>query len=53
MAGGRVRHEHLSPLFSHIFNLIERFGTFKKILQRQPDVGLGSLVKKRDGREET
>jgi hypothetical protein len=53
MAGERVYHEHLSPLFSHIFNLIERFGAFeRKILQRQLDFGLGSPAKKRDGREE-
>ena len=53
MAGEQVHHERLSPLFNHIFNLIERFGAFGKILQRQLDFGLCSLVKKRDGREET
>ena len=54
MAGERVYHEHLSPLFNHIFNIIERSGAFEgRILQRQLDFGLGSLVKKRDGREET
>lgn len=53
MAGERVHHEHLSPQSNHIFNLIERLGAFKKIPQRQLDFGLGSLVKKRDGREET
>lgn len=52
MAGERVHHEHLSPQSNHIFNLIERLGAFKKIPQRQLDFGLGSLVKKRDGREE-
>lgn len=51
MAGERVHHERLSSLFSHIFNLIERFGAFRKILQRKQDFGLDSLVKKRDGRE--
>lgn len=30
MAGERVHHEHLSPLFNHIFNPIERFGAFRK-----------------------
>ena len=49
MAGERVHHERLSPLSNHIFNLIERVGAFRKILQRQLDFGLGSLVKKRDG----
>ena len=53
MAGERAHHEHLSPRSNHIFNLIERFGTFRKIPQHQLDFGLGSLVKKRDGREGT
>jgi len=30
MAGERVHHEHLSLLFNLIFNLIERFGAFRK-----------------------